>query len=192
MTNCKLGLLLLGYLCWNHNIFDYNIDFQDTVSVKWCIFFVWKSFSLFLYRKICKWMTFISSCSVELRHIWQLPNLPLPPLSQLSHFSHSFLKSLIYTNKCLLMRLRVKKTVQSALLQWFLLVILDGGDRCRLADQKSRFLSAKLDHLNVISALPVCLTRPPVSAMWSCFFIELKQQKVTGIGKEFFFSFSSV
>lgn len=70
------------------------------------------------------------------------------------------------------------KTVQSAQLKWFLLVILDRGDRCRWVDRKSRFLSAKPDDLNVISALPDCLIGPAVSGVKCCFVLSWNRKKL--------------
>ncbi len=137
--------------------------------------FLRKSLNCFS-RKINKWMTLASSSfSVEICNIWQcFPH----SFSQLIIFFVPFISQiphLWWLNACW-WGCRWK-TVESAQLKWFLLVILDSGDRCRWVDLKSRFLSAKPDDLNVISALPYCLIGPAVSHVKCCFVLSWNRKK---------------
>lgn len=137
----------------------------------------------FLYRTIGKWMTFGSSCSVELHHIWQY----FPPrflnfhILCMVHFSNP---SFTPINACWWGC--VWKTVQSALLQWFLLVILDGETDAGGSEFQIPLGKTWSSEWN----LSITCLFNMASCQWHVvlFYIELKQQKVKG---KFSFSFLS-
>lgn len=117
---------------------------------------------------------------------WITPHLTVnrcPLFSQLSYFSHSFLKSLIYTNKCLLMRLRVKNCPVSSA------TVIFACDSRRGRQMQIQIPLGKTWPSECHLSITCLFNKASCQCHVVLFSIELKQQKVTG--QRFFFFLSA-